>query len=79
MKIVNKCEFETKMIKDLLPGECFLYVGKPYMRICADWERPSGYTVIDLGMAVVEYLQDPYMQVEILDAELCIKPCGTLC
>ena len=77
MKIVNKCYFETKVIKDLLPGDCFLYRGKPYMRICADWERPSGYTVIDLGTAVVEYLQDPYQQVKILDTELYIRPCGS--
>lgn len=76
MKIVNECEFETKLIKDLKCGEVFMYANEPFMKIdfSIEGRYTLGYLALRLTDGIIEDFDDSYVQVKLLDAELHIKP-----
>lgn len=76
MKIINNCIFETKCIKDLLPGEVFLHHGVPFIKIQEyEYLCRQGYAAVDLQCGALLFFKDPNQYVKIVNAELYCDPC----
>ena len=73
MKIVNECDYETKLIKDLEPGEVCMHGSYAYMRIGNVPNKVVGYPMLRLSTGEVIYMTDVCALVKLLDAELHIK------
>ena len=67
MKIVTK-DKEKVLLKDVKPGECFLFKGAPYMKISAESSYCS-FNVVHLRCGSVRKLGDN-TTVEPIDCEL---------